>query len=347
VSLKSLIRPIYRASNLRYRKVTLQIAKFIFSLNQTTSRLTLSYSAGVKSDGLGAQLQRVLALNALGEYWRVPVRHAPIRQIAVHPLDGFVDDNEYVDFLKSINELIDSSDSTEISDSKVIYINDLQFRHIFLLAIKLFFSRRRYILKVTHPYFFIDAMPSLYSCKSNFAVRENLRLHITDGQKHKISLHHRQGVGNMAIQPGQSHSREIAQTAYSEILRSLLNKHPEMLVHLFTDAPEFDFKFRPAGEQKQSWQNLPAFDGEVMKISGNSLRSLIADLPRGSKVIRGGHPLQALANMASGSILVLSRSSFGYVAALLSEGSEIFIPEDFWHPPLPGWETYSINSGYQ
>jgi hypothetical protein len=342
VSLKSLIRPIFRATNLRYRKTTLQIAKFILSLNQTTSRLTLSYSAGVKSDGLGAQLQRVLALNALGEYWGVPVRHAPIRQIAVHPLDGFVDDNEYFDFLKSINELIDSSDSTEISDSKVICIDDLRFRHIFLLAIKLFFSRRTHILRVTHPYFFIDAMPSLYSCKSNFAVREKLCLHITDGQKQTICLHHRQGVGNMAIQPGQNHSREIALTAYSNILKSIIDQNPQLKFRVYTDAPEIDLQFRPPKEQKKSWQNLPSFDGDSMKILGSSLENLICELPKDTEVIRGGHPLQTLANMTTGSIIILSRSSFGYVAALLSENAEIFVPEDFWHPPLLGWKTYSL-----
>lgn len=343
MSLKRLIRPIYREFNLRYRKATLQIAKFILSSNRETSRITLSYSAGLKNDGLGAQLQRVLALNALGEYWRVSVRHTPIRQIAVHPLDGFVDDNEYLKFLKNINELIDSSDSMQATTTKIIYVEDLLFRHILLMALRLFFSRRMYILSVTHPYFFIDAMPSLYSCQSNFAVRERLRFHRTEKQIQKISLHHRQGVGNMAIQPGQNHSREIVQTAYLDTLKSILSKHPEMLVNLFTDAPELDLQFRPPDEQKESWQNLPSFDGEVMKVSGNSLRSLIADLPRGSKIIRGGHPLQALANLASSSILILSRSSFGYVAGLLSEETEIFVPEDFWHPPLPGWKTYSTN----
>jgi hypothetical protein len=342
VSLKSLIRPIYRASNLRYRKATLQIAKFIFSLNQTTSRLTLSYSAGIKSDGLGAQLQRVLAINALGEYWRVPVRHLPLKQIAVHPLDGFVNDDEYLDFLKSINLLIDSSDSMEVTGPKFIHVDDLRFRHIFLLAIILFFSSRTYILTVTHPYFFIDSMPSLYSCKSNLTIREKLRLYITETKFQRIILHHRHGVGNMAIQPGQNNSREIALPAYSNILKSIIDQNPQLKFSVYTDAPQIDLLFRPPNEQKKSWQNLPSFDGDSMMILGSSLENLICGLPKDTEVIRGGHPLQTLANMTTGSVLILSRSSFGYVAALLSENAEILVPEDFWHPPLLGWKTYSL-----
>lgn len=34
-------------------------------------------------------------------------------------------------------------------------------------------------------------------------------------------------------------------------------------------------------------------------------------------------------------VLVTSRSSFSYVAAILSEGTVYYMP--FWHPPLPGW----------
>ena len=39
--------------------------------------------------------------------------------------------------------------------------------------------------------------------------------------------------------------------------------------------------------------------------------------------------------MVLADILVTSRSSFSYTAAILSEGIVYYMP--FWHPPLPGW----------
>ena len=43
----------------------------------------------------------------------------------------------------------------------------------------------------------------------------------------------------------------------------------------------------------------------------------------------------AFTSMVLADVLVTSRSSFSYTAAILSEGTVYYIP--FWHPPLPGW----------
>ena len=42
-------------------------------------------------------------------------------------------------------------------------------------------------------------------------------------------------------------------------------------------------------------------------------------------------------SMVLADVLVTSRSSFSYTAALLSEGEVYYIP--FWHPPLPHWKV--------
>jgi hypothetical protein len=145
----------------------------------------------------------------------------------------------------------------------------------------------------------------------------------------------------MAIQPGQNRPREIDLAVFLDVLEKICKVNSNMGVVIFTDAPEESFEFSPLDEQKASWLGLPAFDGHVMKISGNSLNELLEILPPNSEVIRGGDPLKTIANMAASSISILSRSSFSYVAALLSEGAEVWIPDDFWHPALPGWKSYS------
>ena len=40
--------------------------------------------------------------------------------------------------------------------------------------------------------------------------------------------------------------------------------------------------------------------------------------------------------MVLADVLVTSPSSFGYAAALISEGTVYYMP--YWHPPLPGWK---------
>jgi hypothetical protein len=56
-----------------------------------------------------------------------------------------------------------------------------------------------------------------------------------------------------------------------------------------------------------------------------------------------GDPLDALQSMISSDILVMSKSSFSYVAALINQGSVIYEP--FWHRPMSHWHL--MESGGQ
>ena len=54
------------------------------------------------------------------------------------------------------------------------------------------------------------------------------------------------------------------------------------------------------------------------------------------KIIANGDAIEALRGMATADILIMSRSSFSYVAAILNRrGVVIYHP--FWHSPLPSW----------
>ena len=55
-----------------------------------------------------------------------------------------------------------------------------------------------------------------------------------------------------------------------------------------------------------------------------------------------GDPIEALEAMATADLLMMSRSSFSYVAAILNEEG-IVIYHPFWHSPLPEWIVASEN----
>jgi hypothetical protein len=322
--------------------VALRVAKFLLIPNRISSRITLGYSSGLKTDGLGAQLQRILGINALGEYWNINVQHPRIDEVAIHPLDGIDHDQDYKEFLRNLNSLIKSKEALEDFEfTKILSVDELRLSSILVSIYSIVVLRKTIYLKVTHPYFFIDAMPRLYDCSLNRSFKQRLALNAKVHRNSGISLHHRHGVGLMAIQPGQNKPRELDVKVYFLVLDKIIKSNPELEVRIFTDAPKTSLNFTPKLEQKKSWLNLPSFDGDVMRISSNSFNTLLERLPPDTKVIRGGDPLKTIANMAASSILILSRSSFGYVAALLSEGAEVWIPDDFWHPALPGWKSYS------
>jgi hypothetical protein len=56
---------------------------------------------------------------------------------------------------------------------------------------------------------------------------------------------------------------------------------------------------------------------------------------RGISVHVSGSTFSAFHHLASADILIMAKSSFSYVAALLCDGIKVY--EKFWHKPLPDW----------
>jgi hypothetical protein len=315
--------------------------KLLFAPNCVSSRIVFSYSPGGKFDGLGAQLQRVLGVNALGDYWKIRVQHDSISEIAIHPLDKIQSDHEYSMFLQNVNYVVGTT-LNEKSGSNSLFFNELRTRDIIYLFLLSWWKEENIFVQITHPYFFVDAHPDIYECESNrlFAIRlsefrtKNLNLGIT--------LHHRHGVGNMAIQPGQRTPREISVKTYLPVLTTCLNLKLYSHLFIFTDAPDTDIEFVPPASQRNLWAGLPAFDGDRMVIAANAFDVLTAIQEINIVIFRGGNPLESLANMTSSQVLILSRSSFGYIAALLNNQAEVWLPSDFWHPPLKKWKRYTV-----
>ena len=317
----------------------LNLGKLLLRPNSISSKVILSYAPGVKLDGLGAQLQRVLAINALGEFWSVEVKHDPITEIAIHPLDEINNLNDYLVFLKNVNNVIDSHKSVPECEKNFYFVN-LNFFKLIKVLLYVYINQKSVRINLTLPYYFVDSRPEIYKCKSNFLVRKRLNSFATLNLSDQIVLHHRHGVGNMAIQPGQKHPREIAQQFYLSVLSNCINIYPDRPLTVFTDAPISQMEFRPPSNQIESWINLPSFDGRKMTIAANSLDWITSQLSLKTNVIRGGNPLETMANMSTARVLILSRSSFGYLSALMADTADVWIPGDFWHQPLLGWRKY-------
>lgn len=321
--------------------MTLILGKQILVLFKLNSRLILGYSPGRKFDGLGAQLQRVLAINALAEYWGIEVAHLPIKKIAIHPLDGLESRDSYVDFLNDVNKLIDAQSQFGLSIHD-IYTDNLTFKSFIRVIKRLVKSKETIRLTLTHPYYFVDANPQIYKCNLNGLISKKLLNYSTESLKDSIVLHHRHGVGKMAIQPGQESPREIELDRIFDIVHKCIasNSNTCRVFHIFTDAPDHNLQFHPPSDQVDSWTNLPGFDGQVMNVNAGELESLTQRISTPSKVHRGGNPLNSLANLSTAETLILTRSSFGYVAAVLGNTQNVWAPRDFWHPRLAGWKSY-------
>ncbi|MFZ9092604.1 MAG: hypothetical protein ACO3FE_21205, partial [Planctomycetaceae bacterium] len=55
----------------------------------------------------------------------------------------------------------------------------------------------------------------------------------------------------------------------------------------------------------------------------------------GAKLFLNADALWTMRHLIEADILIMSKSSFSYVAALISDGIKLYEP--FWHSPLSGW----------
>jgi hypothetical protein len=303
------------------------------------SKICLSYHPGKIPDGLGAQLQRIIAIKGLGSYLNLNVLPISIKEIAIHPLDN-LSLKDYNFMISNVNKLIGSIASMDFPKLGFLEVINLTPRHFFIAFIKSLKLGYPINLKIRDPYFLVDANTKIYHKGISEEMRGVLSRFSSVDLSNSIVVHHRHGVGGMAIQPGQKTPREMKLERYLKpLLRLTANESAKKIV-IFTDAPQNDIVFKPSSNQYHLWQGLPRFDNNEIKIEGGKFTDLEARFCMPFDYRRGGNPLTALADLATSKSIVLSRSSFGYVAALFANNSTVWLPKDFWHPKHSGWKTY-------
>jgi hypothetical protein len=153
-------------------------------------------------------------------------------------------------------------------------------------------------------------------------------------------------VGGLAVQKGEQISREVESRFYlglsSDIYDTYGAKVNEFLI--FTDSPPNNLNYSPPKTQHDLWITSPKFEEGVMSISGLDIAEVFSDFPVKPSVHYGGDPILALRVMAGADLLIMSRSSFSYVAAILNTKGSIYYPSKFWHKPLPKWHVVKEDS---
>jgi len=301
--------------------------------------IALTYDPISKQDGLGAQLQRILAIKSLCKDLRISYIHNGVADIAIHPLDLLNSENEIESFLDRVNQIfyIESTKDQLFDEAKTYQIRSLSNSSLALFLAKFVFFRRPMILSTVEPYGCSDLFPSMYEGISGHL--PTLKLHPVESSA--IAIHYRRGSGNFDVQKGEASSRELEISVLLKKCNEIVSANRGISeVFIFTDAAPDDSIFSPPEHQRNAWVTNKNFDGENLVSKGIDVHSNFSSLQVPFTVVSGGNPLDSLVALAQFDFLILSRSSFGYVSALLGDRKQVWLPKDFWHPPLPKWFTY-------
>ncbi len=322
-----------RISRLIFVRVVVHWARIL--LSRDSNRVQFSYASESVHDGLGAQIQRHLSVEAFAQLLGVTHISNPLKQIAIHPLDPFQSVEEMQDFLKTVNGVFGFGNN-DIRATKVTH-RTKKLTTFGLLKILFESTTRENEIHVSacEIYDIIDFIPNFYSANlSPKSFVYDLPRGLTPGNF--ICIHFRQGVGGKMIYPGQKLPRELDIEYFTETLSKCDYEGKRIIV--LTDAPSSPMTYQPVVDQKHLWDGTPKFSNGKMSISGYDLRKAFGEKGFEVEVIPGGSPLEALFLMLYCNILIMSRSSLSYSAAILNCKATIYYPPGFWHPPMHDWK---------
>lgn len=326
-----------RFSLRKLHQVEYLLLKLAFKV--VSPQIALTYDSISKQDGLGAQLQRILAIKSLCTDLRISYIHTGVADIAIHPLDLLNSESEIYTFLDKVNQFfyIESTKNQLFDEARTFQIRSLSNSSLALFLAKSLFLSQPMVLSVVEPYGCSDLFPSMYE-----GISRNLpTLKLSPVESSAIAIHYRRGFGNFDVQRGEGSSRELEISAILKKCNEIILSNKEISeVVIFTDAAPGDSIFSPPEHQRNAWVTNVNFDGENLVTKGIDVHSNFSSLQVPFTVISGGNPLDSLIALAQFDFLILSRSSFGYVSALLGDRKQVWLPKDFWHPPLPKWFTY-------
>lgn len=303
------------------------------------SRIYISYDGDLIQDGVGAQVQRIMAISGLAGFFGANYEHREIVDITTHPMDPFQSPAQRLEFVQHLNSLISPTVRFVVmpKSSEIARIPVLKLTNFILLVLKSFLLKKSIHILTTECYGIVDAFPSIYNYHRLF-LSIDFRSGATNNHG-EVCVHYRRGVGGMAVYHNQRSPRELPLEYYLNVLRHIKVKEQVNSLKILTDSPLVDTVYKVGSDQVSLWENTPGYENESLHIKGMDIPEDFRLLNLDLEVIVGGDPIESLAILQNAGILVMSKSSFSYVAALLNEGGQIYFPAGFWHPKLKGWKV--------
>jgi hypothetical protein len=287
-------------------------------------------------DGFGAQMQRQVSICAISHKLGMNFLHSPIKDIEIQPSDCI---ESYANYLEQANTLFDFSffEKAISFDCEISHVQ-LGFRQIIFRTFQSWLFRRSMLIRVYEIKELVDANPLI--------VREIAPLLLAKADLDNVEskeciLHYRQGVGNFAIYPGQSIPREVKLEDYIQILQQLMHRVDfSGTVTVLTDAPSSSYLYKPSSYHTVNWEQMPTYHEGSILIHSQSFEPLLQIGGLIPEIRRGGNPVECFKLMLKCKILLISRSSFSYLPALLNLNAEVYYPKNFWHTALRDWKIF-------
>ena len=289
-----------------------------------SERLALTYDNTALTDGIGAQLHRIYAIYSLSRLLGVSYVHTPIGHVDNQGLRAMQHNARDAAFEAEFNALCQiPSDPLPGQRFRVVKLRNISadiFLQLVVAANAPGAGELPLLAQILLPFGITDRFPDGYEiCKqiSPFKRGRERRL--------RVALHVRRG--ELLVHYSD---RMLPNSYYISVARKVARVldalNVDYCIELHTEVVEGDFTVAP---------------GQLGASSPTTITAAMSRLDEFSVLPNLVHCLNertadCLRKLATADVLVLSRSSFSYVAAILNRGG-VVLHHPFWHPPLSSW----------
>jgi hypothetical protein len=299
---------------------------------KTGAVLVLTYDNTAWTDGVGAQLQRIYGIYAVSRLLGVPYLHSPLAEVGYQGLSALQANAADPDFHRAFNELLDiPSDIVPSGELPTIRLPNigLQVANELIARTGRATGGKATLLRLMTPYGIADRFPDCYEvCKQLSPFPPSRRA----GEPVRVALHVRSG--DLVVV--KSSDRLLPNMYYVNVARRVASTLEalklDFRIELWTEVPttEFVVGLQHHGINGRLNEPLVARPEMYALDEFDQLPNLVHRL--------NGRTIDCLRGLATADILVMSRSSFSYVAAILNRNGIIFY-HPFWHSPPSSWIT--------
>jgi hypothetical protein len=295
-------------------------------------KLVLTYDSAAMTDGVGAQLQRIYGIYSVARLLGAAYLHSAIERVDYQGLAALERNVGNPDFHREFNEVfqIDSAVSpTEEFDR--VHTGNISIDLIQRLVRRFDNSEtrgRRILLCTAVPFGIADAFPDCYRvCKEVSPFKASPR----ETRPLRVVVHVRRGE-LFVVATDRMLPNDYYITAALEVAQVLEALRLDYQLELWTEVPRNDLVVAPDQHGMAGRLAEPAVISPAM--------SRLEDFDVLPYLVRriNGEALDSLRAFATADILVMSRSSFSYVGAILNQTGIVLYPK-FWHAAPSWWIT--------
>lgn len=317
-------RKLTRALKIRYL-LNRPLIPLLF--REKTSWLGISYDSDSLQDGAGAQLQRIYSIYALTRLLKLQYIHSPLKRIRYPGLASLENNTEDPGLVNRYNEVFSiPSDLEPPVEIRTCHCRKPNALTLWKPKKEAERSRKFTLVRCVNPYPVQENHPDSYA-----HARKITPFKKPPGRPSplRIALHVRRGelyaVDSPRMLPNAYHIK-IANGIRAALESLSLN----YVIELYGELPTKPFHVTP-----QTVGFAGRIDRPVLMNPGMNRLEEFETLPHLQKFINLD-AIESLQRMATADILVMSRSSFSFLAAILNPRAVVFYSK-FWHAAPRDW----------